>query len=182
MPTERLILFPEKALRSRQMMAVEVGFGWGFTIRRDCLEEVGKFDENLRAAEDIEFFLRLVQGPWTWSGIPSVLVRVNRQAQRVTLVTPLRGQCLLYILDKHKNFLGEQTGLRTEIYWMLVVVLVEAGQRKLGRRFLLKMVRAEPFNIRIWVLMISNELRHSSWGRRLLGLYRIGRSRLLAGR
>jgi GT2 family glycosyltransferase len=67
---------PAQVRRSR-LAASRIGTGFGLTVRRDCFEEVGLFDESL-LIEDTDFLLRLLAHGVRFDSVPEILVRVHR--------------------------------------------------------------------------------------------------------
>jgi glycosyltransferase involved in cell wall biosynthesis len=171
-PRERLVKLASTDLRDRQMVAVLIGSGFGFAFRRDCLERVGGYDENLEACTDVDFFLKMVQGPWGWSCLPKILVQVHVQPQRMTRQNTLCGKSLEYIVKKHQDFLDDHPRIRSILYSQLGTILADAGERLWVRRTLSGYLRQVPGDIRVWTVFLSNELRYSRLGMRLLKIYR----------
>lgn len=169
---ELVITYPNQTHYERQMMAVCIGTGFGFTIKRECLDRVPEFDENLRSRADADSFISLVQGPWRWSGIPKALVKVYRQEQRFTLVDARFARSLEYIVKKHEAFLSTHQAMNSALAFQLGTILADCGQRAWARRSLWRYLRSHPRDLRIWTLLISNELRHYWIGLKLLQVYR----------
>jgi glycosyltransferase involved in cell wall biosynthesis len=150
-------------------LVTRVGLGTGFTIKRRALEQMGGLDENLRSSEDTELFLRLVQQSWVWQSIPECLVKAYRQQQRLTRPSPQRIQDLIYVMEKHQSFLEATPALKGHFRLALASMYVELGERLKGRREMWSLLKNTPWQIRIWILLIANEI---GLGGRLLGAYR----------
>ncbi|MFA7480662.1 MAG: glycosyltransferase family 2 protein [Vulcanimicrobiota bacterium] len=172
LPKEIMVELKEPDLYSRQMLAVLIGSGFGFTIRRSLLESVGGYDENLLTTCDVDLFLNLVQGPWQWSALPHVLVNVYRQSERLTLCNARRAESLEYIIDKHAPFLSTHPRLKSALYFQLGTVLADAGERLWIRRALGAYLRESPKDVAAWSIWLSSELRHYWFGLKLLQVYR----------
>ena len=159
----------EKNLEIRQARAASIGLGFGFVIERDLLVSIRGMDETLRTAEDLEFFIRLVQEPVSWSPLNEFLVEVHLQDDRLTQYREARADALEYIEEKHAGFLEENSTIAQAVLFQKCLYLVECGARQRARRTLWP----EVFRSR-WALtlFVSNELRHSMLGRLLLKLYR----------
>lgn len=159
----------EKNLEFRQARAASIGLGFGFVIERDLMASLGGMDETLRTAEDLEFFIRLVQEPVSWSPLNEFLVEVHLQDDRLTQYREARADALEYIEEKHAGFLQRNSTIAGAVLFQKCLYLVECGARQRARRTLWP----EVFQSR-WALtlFVSNELRHSMLGRLLLKLYR----------
>jgi hypothetical protein len=150
-------------------LLTRVGLGYGFTIRRDLLLEVGGLDQQLRSSEDTELFLRLVQRPLVWHSLPECLVRVYRQQQRLTRPSDRRIQDLIYLLDKHRSFFVAHPQLREHFQLLLASLYVEQGRRAQGRQLLWALLQQNRRQLRVWALLLANEL---GLGAHLLAGYR----------
>ena len=179
-PRETVVILPSLDRVQRQMVAARIGSGYGFTFRKDCLDHVGGFDEDLVACLDLDFFLKLVQGPWEWAGLPEILVKVHRVPKRLTANDLKRSKSLATVLLKHDEFLNSPLALNSNLHHALGVGLVEQGERLWARRVLWSWVRRSPNETRFWVPLISNELRYSWLGRKLLSIYRWSLQRWLS--
>ena len=169
---QRLDKIEAQDLPSRQMIAALIGSGFGLTVRRECLRATGGYDPELSTCTDVDLFLRLVQGPWSWSCVPWHLVNVHRQTERLTLQRATNGKSLLYIVEKHRQFLDSHPRLRSVLYWEMGTLLADAGQRRHVREIFSRYLLKAPADRRGWTLLLSNELRHIWLGRKILGLYR----------
>lgn len=169
---EQVIAISETELYHRQKIAALIGSGFGFTFRRSCLENVPLYDEALESCTDLDFFLNLVQQPWRWSCLPSVLVKVYRQPQRLTLLDERYARSLDYIVKKHRAFLSHHWWLNSNLHFQLGTILADSGERTWARTCLWPYLKINPLDWRLAMLFLSNELRHSSIGLRLLKVYR----------
>lgn len=139
-------------------LLTRVGLGYGFTIEADKLRELGGLDERLRSSEDTELFLRLVQQPWTWQSLPECLVRVFRQEVRLTRPSPRRAQDLRHVLEKHKAFLASHPALSRHFDLLLASLFVEFDDRAQARVLLRSLLSRHPWQPRVWLLLLANEL------------------------
>lgn len=171
-PREKIVRIERTTLYQRQIVAVLIGTGFGFTFHRDCLERVTGFDEGLESCTDADFFLELVQQPLNWDGLNEVLVKVHRQSQRLTLVNDRYARSLEYILEKHKGFLSRHQAINAILNFQLGQILADGDQRQRARQRILSYLWQNPKDSRMWLLLISNELRHYSIGLAFLKVYR----------
>lgn len=160
-------------------LLTRVGMGYGFTIRTERLRLVGGLDEKLRSCEDTELFLRLVQQPWTWQSIPACLVEVFRQKERLTRPSPRRAYDVGYVLEKHGDFFQAHPALASHFRLLLASLYVEFGDRPKGRQVLLSLLRLSPGSLKVWALLLANEV---GLGGALLNGYRTARAWLSRSR
>ena len=159
----------EMDLEVRQARAASIGIGFGLVIERDLMASLGGLDESLRTAEDLEFFLRLVQEPVRWSPLNRFLVEIHLQDERLTQHREERADALEYIEEKHAGFLEVNSTIARAVLFHNCLYLVECGARQRARRTLWPLLFQNRWAL---TLFVSNELRHSAWGRLLLRLYR----------
>jgi glycosyltransferase involved in cell wall biosynthesis len=108
-------------------------FNQGIMIRREVLDKIGGFDENIRYLEDIEFPQRLsLEGPWAFIETPLVIWResmtnsVYKNSLRDQLTT---SECLVTVLETHLARLGQ--GTRDVRVRTLLTRELEAARRDL---------------------------------------------------
>lgn len=97
---EGVWLNPDEVLATRFVL-----FNQGIMIRREVLQKIGIFDENIRYLEDVEFPQRLsLEGPWAFIETPLVVWResmtnsVFKNSQRDDLCTR---ECMVEVFETH---------------------------------------------------------------------------------
>jgi glycosyltransferase involved in cell wall biosynthesis len=64
---------------------LSIGVGFGVTIKRNCFEKSGTFNENLRTAEDTDIFLRILGTGFVPKVVPGIHITLhNHNAPRLT--------------------------------------------------------------------------------------------------
>lgn len=102
--------------------------------------------------------MRLVQQPWSWQSLPECLVRVHRQEQRLTRPSARRIRDLVYVMDKHRALLQAHPALDRHFRLVVGSLYVELSDRAQGRRILWSLARTAPGDLRVWALLVANEL------------------------
>ncbi len=125
------------------------------TVRRDCLAEVGLFDEGLRAAEDRDLWLRIVRrfGGTLASG---VINAYRRHPSNMTADPFHMKPNVLFVLEKTFREVACPRSLRARArahaYLELAIVCYEAGLRVEGLKNLCASFAA-------WPLPLGREVR-----------------------
>jgi glycosyltransferase involved in cell wall biosynthesis len=110
---EGLWLNVDEVLATRSVL-----FNQGIIIRREVLDKIGGFDENIRYLEDYEFPLRLsLEGPWAFIKTPLVVWResmtnsVYKNSLREEVCT---SQCMVEVFEAHLARV-EETGRKLRL-------------------------------------------------------------------
>ena len=97
---------------------MSVGTGFGFIARKECLDRVGGFNQNLRAVEDTDLFLKLLSNEFIPTVIsePNIVVH-NHNDARLTSVSmnAIRIRENTELLDTYCDFLECYPNLRRKI-------------------------------------------------------------------
>jgi glycosyltransferase involved in cell wall biosynthesis len=135
-----------------------LGTGWGLTIRRQCFDHVGFFDESFKVGEDTEFILRLCE---TFDGIPipEYLVKVHSHSGPHLFNDNIQSSGIYdKILQKH--YLRIQRDLKLLSYFQYKTGwwYYFGNNRQQGRKYLTKALQADAFNIKKWIIFGYLEL------------------------
>jgi len=158
-------------------------------IRRERLERVGRFDEQLRAGEDYEFFLRVArEGPVAFADIDDTRYRVGSDDQLTgpAMALPM-AEGYLRVLERTLTSDADPitlspsaiAGARAYAYAWLGEQHLNAGSRRLARAYLATAtrIRFQPRTVAVLFLTFLP----SALTRRLVGALRSLRSRGVAG-
>jgi glycosyltransferase involved in cell wall biosynthesis len=150
------------------LMQFRGGTSHGLTVKRNCFEEVGYFDESLRAAVDTDFVLRLVQH-YSYVEIDQPLVRYHvHDGERVSRNS--REKAIAYdgLLEKHRTALENHRHLWVQYHHKTARLFYDAGERSRARRYSLDALKRHPLHLKTWTLLLLNE----TLGRRGHEIYR----------
>ena len=140
------------------LQSMQIGCGWGLTIRRECLERVGFFDESFRFGEDTEFVLRLCS---FYEGLPikKHLLKIHHHAGP-NLFPNCQQTAKIYeqILHKHVEQLKRDEKLRTYFQYKTGWWHYYGHQRRAGRRYITTALKANPFNVKRWLVFMYLEI------------------------
>ncbi|HDM77954.1 MAG TPA: glycosyltransferase [Deltaproteobacteria bacterium] len=131
-------------------------------LRKEAIEAVGSYDENLRYAQDYDLWLRMLRKGYSFSIVPEFLYRFRISPESVAKLYLQRRYAALIKMrqaEKCKNIASnsfENLGTlsyrrkRSLYHYAIGTLKLEDGQTKAARGELLKSVRIDPSNIRSW--------------------------------
>lgn len=99
--------FPAGATSMPFEDALRIGVGYGVTVRRDMLLEVGCFDAKLKTVEDTDLFIKLLRARALPTLVQDAKLRVHHHAGDRMTASPLNAvrirECWL-LMEKHAPF------------------------------------------------------------------------------
>jgi glycosyltransferase involved in cell wall biosynthesis len=115
-------------------------------FRRDCMPDLAWFDECLRANEDWEFAVRLVQQTTVYEDIePVVLGFISADSISTNRRRQLMGE--FRILRKNRRVLASRRLDRSRLRIGIAIGLYNSGKKRSAMRFLLAGLRDRPANV-----------------------------------
>lgn len=160
---------PESPLHyPASLLHLETGTGFGLAVRSEVVQRVGPFDEDLRAAVDFDWLIRLGSAS-AYTVIPEVLVRIHLHgAVQVTDPTPEKAASFERILEKHRSFFDRHPEVAERVLRKTASLHYGLGQRRQGRVHALRILRLAPRRPASWKTLLCLEL----FGTEALGLRR----------
>ncbi|MCT7667995.1 glycosyltransferase family 2 protein [Shinella kummerowiae] len=126
-------------------------------FRRDCMPDLGWFDECLRANEDWEFAVRLVQQTRVFEDIePVVLGFISADSISTNRRRQLMGE--FRILRKNGRVLAARRLDRSRLRIGIAIGLYNSGKKRSAMRFLLAGLRDRPANVAAVVRSLARRL------------------------
>jgi glycosyltransferase involved in cell wall biosynthesis len=169
--------WPRESKYSQPLTYLSVGTGYGLTVRSDCFERIGLFDETLRSCVDLDLLIRL-GNTFDFTIVPEILVKVyRRRGKQLTDVTQQRVNSLERVVQKNSQILEKNLDAWTQVYDRLAVMHYRLGNKQRGRELFLKMISKRPLEYSIWRQFIRRETfsaksvikRHLAHGKVLMG-------------
>ena len=131
----------------------------GLTVRRQVLETVGGFDENLRAAVDKDLIFRLARQVRCVQR-PDVVVACHlHRGPRVTNDRRGKAQAYEVLIPRQMPHLDAHPGVRADLWYKLGWLWYHAGDADRGRRYLKEAVRCRPLGKAALALILFEALR-----------------------
>jgi len=121
------------------------GTGYGFTVRSDCFETTGYFDEQFRTAVDTDFILRIVQD-FNFEYTKEILVDTyDHDGDRVRKNSREKLKSYKILLEKHKSIIHQYPKLKQTWYYKLMWLSYHNGFKYEARKYLAKAVGAGKY-------------------------------------
>jgi glycosyltransferase involved in cell wall biosynthesis len=121
-------------------------------IRRECLERVGLFDENIAFGVDYDLWIRVAQ-EYRFDFVPDIVARYKIHEGQMTNDAVVRVKGHADFLRKYGSRLRPDRERASRIYFNLGRQMCLRGHSVEGRRAFLKALRINPVNIRAYVYL-----------------------------
>lgn len=140
--------------------ATSIGNGYGLCIKKNCIDGIGYYDENLKVAEDTDFLIRLSQ-KYEFQTIPEVLVRIhkheyNQLTRNENLNERIQGKET--ILMRYNSYFAQYHGLYIEHNKEYASLCYKSGFKKKGRKALFSILKIAPARLYSYLDFFSLEL------------------------
>jgi glycosyltransferase involved in cell wall biosynthesis len=141
----------------------ELALSTGMTIKKNCFDQIGYFDETMRMAEDIDLFIRLVNHGIQYASIPSVHLEVfihagislSRDKNHMKEVESLER-----LLTKNHDFFVRHRNLKVHYLRSLMGAYYRSGLVAQARSIVYQILTLEWFNLKILGRFLSFEFKH----------------------
>jgi glycosyltransferase involved in cell wall biosynthesis len=157
--------WPSERNRWPPLIYLDVGTGYGLTVRRSCFDVIGLFDENVHSGvEDVDLLIRL-RSRFDYTIVPGIHVKVYRHPQaQLTDFTPKRVEAFAQVVQKNAGILEKNLAAWTRLHVKVAIMHYQLGDKSKGRLALLKLIRKRPLRLASWKLLLRSELRSTRNG------------------
>lgn len=139
--------FPTKELGL--VAATSIGNGFGVCIKRECIDDIGLYDESIVFGQDTDFLFRLAI-KFEFETIPEILVKIH-QHDNSQLTNKknnlLRLELREKILQNNMDMLMEFPKLYYVHYKAVADLSYKLKLRRKGRKTMFSLINNSPFNI-----------------------------------
>lgn len=148
----------ESHLQTDRAQYLRTATSYGLTIRMECFQIVGLFDETLRAFEDTDFLIRLGKH-FDYEIIPQPLIKLHVHAgSQLTDITPQKAEAYERYLNKNIDFIKSNA-----LSWMranrkLAALFYQSGNKSKGRKIMMNTLLKHPGNLRLWKSFLCFEI------------------------
>jgi len=141
------------------MVSTAIGNGFGLSVKKECVEAIGLYDENLVVGEDTDFMIRLSE-KFNFRSVPEILVKIHHHGSTQLThkkYSKLRWDSYKRILNRHFDFLSQHWDtlyIHNNVFSNLCYQLDE---KKEGRKSLLRLIINFPTRKITWLDLFSYE-------------------------
>jgi glycosyltransferase involved in cell wall biosynthesis len=138
---------------------LRIGTGLGVCVNKAYFDKIKGFDNRLRAAEDTDFFLRLIQ-VCGFTFVDKPLVNITRDIADTQRVTFKYDEMLItyeILLEKHTAIHSQKT-LQKKYYYKLQWLNYYAKKKANARRYFFALIKAKIFEPKSWIIGFVFEL------------------------
>lgn len=129
----------------------------GLTVRKQCFDRTGFFDETLNSVNDTDLLIRLSQ-LFSFAVVPQFLMTCHHHAgARLTDVTQQRVRALEQVVEKNREYLEGNPDLWFEFHGHLAAKHYRLGNKNSGRQIVRKMLRVSPLRSTTWKMLVLLE-------------------------
>lgn len=130
-------------------------------VRRDCVDEVGGLHvEGINYIADWDLWVRLAEKfPFHYVGMPVAELRFHDRMSRKSFPSEFLLEEAISTFERFMvmpSFASVSVRARGECYWGCGYRLVLVGDWRRGQYYLLKAVYLDPFNVKVWLVLVSS--------------------------
>lgn len=129
--------------------ATSIGNGYGVCIKRECIDEIGLYDETIISGQDTDFLFRLAQN-FDFGTIPEVLVKIH-QHDYPQLTSDqnylIRIESREKIIDRYGDFIKQFPALYYTHYKSYADLCYNYKLRQKGRKAMFAIIKNSSFRL-----------------------------------
>ena len=123
--------------------SLHIGTNSGITFKKKVFDTCGFFNEELSAAEDTEFFLRITQ-EYDYTYSKKVLINIEKDGNdRLSKNYKKIAEAYNKFVPKHLNVINKSETLKKKFYYKLMWLNYQAGHKDLARKYFRKTPKNE---------------------------------------
>ena len=141
------------------MRSRRIGTNSGICIRKDCFNNVGMFDEELRGgAEDTDFFIRLVRR-YEFVVINRALINVHlHDSAHLRTYGLEKARDYERIISKRQYTLKQHSQLAADMHYKAGWLYYRGGDKQNARWHMKGAIRNNPWQFKTWISLGLYEL------------------------
>lgn len=137
---------------------LSIGSGCGISIAKEVFLKCGTFNEELTAAEDTEFFLRIVQ-EFDFGVIEEVLIFIDKSGKdRLSLNYERNAKSYNKFIPQHWLMINRYPDLKKKFYYKLMWLNFHLGDFSLAREYFEKYIKEFGFSSKIFFVRVIFEI------------------------
>ena len=135
----------------------------GLTVKRDALDSVGGFKEDLKTGEDIEFVARLFRS-YPYALVDGFLANFTQHAGPRLSNSEVNLRAQIEIFECHRDAIEAHAHVAASTFARLARAQYLMGEAKSARGTIWKALRRSPVQVDVWKIFLKNEFRHIARG------------------
>jgi glycosyltransferase involved in cell wall biosynthesis len=140
------------------LKSLHIGIGCGVTFKKEVFKKIGYFNEQLPAAEDTDFFLRVSQ-QYNFAVIEKVLVNIYKTgSDRMSTRFNKLSKAYQLFIPSHLNAIESDKELRLKYYYKLCWLSYYDNKKTSARKYFRKVLKDAPFHTKAWTVGLLFEL------------------------
>lgn len=117
------------------LYSLHIGTNSGITVKKEVFNACGNFRENLPAAEDTEFFLRITQ-KFDYIFIPEILINIHKDgSDRLSKNYKKIAKAYNIFLPEHFKYIDKNKSLQLKYYYKMMWLNYHLGNKTEARKF-----------------------------------------------
>lgn len=123
---------------------LQIGTGAGISIKKEVFDNCGIFNEQLPAAEDTEFFLRISQR-FDYIFSTDILININKHSSdRMSKNYENVAEAYNIFIDSHWEEIEKDEELQKKFYYKLMWLNYRLKNKRLARQYFHKLPKKDP--------------------------------------
>lgn len=132
--------------------SLHIGTNSGITFKREVFNTSGYFNEELPAAEDTEFFLR-VSKSYDFLVIPEVLINIERDnPDRLSKDLKKIAKAYNIFIHSHREEIDKDKTLQLKYYYKLMWLNYHLGDKRKARKYYSMIPKINPASIKTFIV------------------------------
>ena len=143
--------------RRAEYDAIRIGTGFGLTVRRDLLLELGSFDTSLRVAEETDLVLRLLDARVPFDAVRDAQVLIHRVAGGSLSDTSPAAERIASVervVERNRAVLRRRPHLEAKMWETLGREYARAGDAPAAWRTAGRLLRHHPTTVHAWRMVL----------------------------
>jgi glycosyltransferase involved in cell wall biosynthesis len=158
-----------KSHKRPYLYQLQVGTAAGILLRREVFDKVGFFDEQLRAAEDTDWFIRASE---FYQGLPvpyTLIFKDNLVAERLTTNYKRNAEAYASIIHKNQELIEASAFLTHRWYYKAMWLNFYSGEKSIARQYYEKLKQKQLASMKTSFTYAAGMLLPLSW---FIGLHK----------
>lgn len=136
------------SLKDGLLVSTAIGNGYGLSVKKECIDEIGLYDESLKVGVDTDFMIRLSE-KFTFCTVPEVLVKIHIHGNSQLTHEKhekLRWKAYKTIIERHFEFLSQNWEVINMHLRVYLDLCFRVNEKAAGRQAVWELLKKFPSN------------------------------------